>query len=156
MELTTTDIQNHIIEDPAVSPHFLGVHPSDSLAHLRVSPPASLIVNLDPHYLPGSHWVAIFIPRYGHAAYFDSLGMYPMIDDIIFFLDTNSRDGWCFNPYMYQDLRSVYCGYYAMAFIKLAHRDFDLTDFDECFIRGNGPYNDYVLLKYLKAIKEFY
>ena len=42
-----------------------------------VSYPSSDVINLDPSYKPGSHWVAVYFDRNGEGEYFNSLGRYP-------------------------------------------------------------------------------
>lgn len=101
MELTTLNIQNIMDRDPLVKDIFKGVFACDMLPRLIIEKPASLIINLDPHYEPGSHWVAAHFPREGFALFFDSFGISPCKEEIVAFFDTNSKYGWYFNPYQY-------------------------------------------------------
>ena len=41
-----------------------------------VSYPSSFVINLDPSYKPGSHWVAVYFDRNGVGEYFDSFSHY--------------------------------------------------------------------------------
>ena len=66
-------------------PRFLGVFAADTLPDPSVvahAAPTSLVVNYDPHELPGSHWVACRISR-RVAEWFDSFGLAPDADDLI-------------------------------------------------------------------------
>ena len=74
-----------LTNDEYVKPHFAGVFAHDQLHH-RISRSfnnghrrkAAIIYNLDPHYLPGSHWVALFLNFTTESAeYFDSMGLSP-------------------------------------------------------------------------------
>ncbi|KAJ8048841.1 hypothetical protein HOLleu_01315 [Holothuria leucospilota] len=53
------------------------VFPPDTLRELQPNYPCSLVINLDPSHLPGSHWVAVFISKEKHGEYFDSYGLPP-------------------------------------------------------------------------------
>ena len=127
----------------------------DMLPYHLMPRPSSLIVNLDPHNLPGSHWVGIFFPRNEsrYALYFDSYGRPPLDPRLLAFLTRNSRNKWFNNPYVYQDEQSSVCGWYALLFIKLAHRDFDFDLVHRLFEPNLGKMNDELLFKYLNSIK---
>ena len=47
--------------DPVLEPFFFGTVPCDKLPrHPDKSKPTGYIVNIDPHYLPGKHWIALW------------------------------------------------------------------------------------------------
>jgi len=58
---------------------FCGVYPRDALFHLGPVPAGScLVVNTDPSWRPGQHWVGIFVPLYhrpGSIIFFDSYAL---------------------------------------------------------------------------------
>lgn len=90
--------------------HWLGVFARDQLPDLKQVPrPFALIVNTDPHDLPGQHWLAIYGPRDGPVELFDSFGMsadvygFPMS-----FKHSQTR---------FQSFSSVLCGHYTLYFL---------------------------------------
>ena len=72
---------------------FVGVFSIDRLPRTILTRPASLIVNLDEAFKPGSHWVAIYLPKIGPAIYMDPFGS-PPPPLIAAFLQRNSLRGW--------------------------------------------------------------
>ena len=56
--------------------HFLGVFPADKIPTHPIAD-TCFVANTDPHYLPGTHWVAFYISPVKRAFYFDSFGLPP-------------------------------------------------------------------------------
>jgi len=50
--------------------YFQGVYPIDILPSTFVKP-SIIVINLDKHYVPGSHWVSVCFSDTGYAEYFD-------------------------------------------------------------------------------------
>ena len=107
---------------------FLGCFPCDQLPDPNSLPlPTSLIVNLDPHQLPGSHWVAIF--AYGlnkNIIYFDSLAL-PRISFIDNFL--NVFPGIMYNQKSYQSISSKSCAHFCICFVYFLSIGFTYDQF---------------------------
>ena len=110
--------------------NFLGVYSSDTLPNpLEIKPPASLIVNYDPHNMPGSHWVACTI-NLDTVEWFDSFGLQPDADDLILGHKTNFRKflstvchklgikKYSWNTADLQSLDAQTCGHYSLWFCK--------------------------------------
>lgn len=97
--------------------YFYGAIPLDKLPAYLPKRPCKIIINLDPAYKPGSHWVAIYIPKMGSAFFMDPLGNAPP-PLIAAFLQKNSPHGWKFNKDKLQGDLSVMCGYYCILFVK--------------------------------------
>ena len=114
--LTTAQLVRNLSNNKKTKKHFRGVYPLDHLPRRLLKRPSSLIVNLDEHYKPGSHWVAIFIDNRGRAFYFDPLGMLPP-KPIATFLDRNSKTGWLYNAHKFQGDLSILCGLYCLRFL---------------------------------------
>ena len=113
-------------------PHFLGVFAADSLPHpadVARAAPTSLVVNYDPHEMPGSHWVACRISS-TEVTWFDSFGLAPDADDLILGHQTQFHDwlekvchrlgigGYSWNTADLQALSSRTCGHYAVWFAR--------------------------------------
>jgi len=52
--------------------------------------PSIIVINIDKHYMPGSHWVAVCISDSGYAEYFNSYGLPPYKFEIMAFLQRHS------------------------------------------------------------------
>ena|SRR5437764_8237204 len=128
---------------------FLGVFSINLLPYVFAKRPSGLIVNLDPSYKPGSHWVAIYLPRYGPAHYFDSYGS-PPPDEIVGFLNRNSKKGWHYNSMKFQGDLTTLCGYYCILFLLMAP---NFTKFYKMFYSCNTYYNDYIIQKFKSVLK---
>ena len=94
--------------------HFKGVYASDTLPTRPANErPCTYICNLDPSYLPGSHWVAFYVPQRGDTEYFDSYGREapPVFDKFL------GPSGYIYNARGIQFPLSAVCGQYAIFYI---------------------------------------
>lgn len=110
---TTIQLENFMKNDN----HFLGVFSIDKLPIKLVPRPCKLIVNLDPSYMPRSHWTALFFPKNGPGFYFDPSGHHPP-DKIETFIERNSPDGYLINESKVQQYWSNKCGLFCIQFLK--------------------------------------
>lgn len=96
-------------------PGFLGVYAADQIPHITPNDkPQCLVVNLDPSWKPGSHWVAACIKKIGKIKsleIFDSYGIPPKV---------KSKKGWkiTYNPFTFQKPNTRVCGQYSVYFVK--------------------------------------
>jgi hypothetical protein len=63
--------------------YFQGVYPIDLLPVTLIKL-SIIVIILDKHYMPGSHWVAVCFSDSGYAEYFDSYDLPPYRLEIIF------------------------------------------------------------------------
>ena len=106
---------------------------------------AAFIFNLDPSYLPGSHWVAMFLDFNGHGEYFDPTGLPP---------DLACRDlmrRTCPRPPLHntrplQDDTFV-CGQFCIVYLFLRCRGYA---FDEIVEHLDTPQNDRLVFELLQ------
>ena len=89
------------------------ISPRDAL---RVSNDSVHVWNTDPHYLPGQHWVALYIDDGGDGYYFDSYGGTPRYREFIDSLNKNCRR-WLYANVRVQDDDSVACGHFVIYFL---------------------------------------
>merc|ERR1711963_1268538 len=81
--MDTLQLTRVLTQDKFIKPHFVAVCSHDALenhithAFNSQRQTAALVFNLDPHPLPGSHWVAVYLDFNGSAEYFDSMGLPP-------------------------------------------------------------------------------
>ena len=93
------------------------VLPRDKLQKIDKRP-AGVIINTDAANEPGEHWVAVYIGEDAVPIYFDSFGLPPLHEDIIKFLDLNSKSVWKYNLLTLQHPESRACGKYCIEFLK--------------------------------------
>lgn len=150
MALTSKNIQDIVSRKRILYKNFLGVFSINNLPRILIRRPAYLIINLQPDYLAGSHWVAISFTSNGSIHYFDSFGMIPP-PEISLFLDRNSKWGWTFNRVKLQGDLSFFCGYYCILFIYYSSKN-KLNHFYNLFVSCNSTEtsNDNILMKELK------
>ena len=104
------------------------------------------IINLDPSYKEGSHWVAVNFNKNGTSHYFDSYGR-PPEGNVLSFIERFSPRGFTFSKNKYQDDYSSSCGYFCILFVLLKHEKF-VKIFEKCKTVKNEQ-------KLLKLIKNF-
>ena len=83
------------------------------------------IVNTQPSYKPGEHWVAVTFNRNGDLLYFDSYGLPPMEKEIIDFIHNHSTR-WIFNKQPLQSLYAITCGLYCIFVLDAVSRGANL------------------------------
>lgn len=114
-----TDQINKILErNRATAPYYLGCFPADkiSINSLNSPFPQSMVINFDPSNEKGTHWVAIFAESPRSVEYYDSLGIWPPLNEnISLFLSEFKLIH--FNPYAFQSIRSKNCGKHAIFFL---------------------------------------
>jgi hypothetical protein len=112
-------------------PLFLGVFSSDNLPHK----PGLMVVNTDPAFMPGTHWIAIYNDGV-RGEYFDSLGMEPT-PTFRQYLNTHCKH-WTFNDKQLQSVTSRFCGHYCVLFCLLRCRGENMRRIVSCFTRDTG------------------
>ena len=102
--------------------NFLGVFAVDQICRIQRNQVGTMIVNTDPSYLPGGHWISLFLGEKDIFVY-DPLCLYIYISECLkkFFIRMNKV--LHFNTIQIQRIDSVMCGYHALVF---------------CFVMRNG------------------
>ena len=127
---------------------FIGVYAEDQLSNLSITTfPSSLIINLDPSHMRGSHWLAIRISR-SSLEIFDPLGFqilsWPRIPcHLLNFLRRWSKHRKTFISPVIQSQSSVLCGFYCIAF-TICRQVFSFKEFLKYF--KTPEQNDYLLI----------
>jgi hypothetical protein len=120
--------------------YFQGVYPIDLLPSTLVKP-SIIVIKLDKHYMPGSHWVAICFSDSGYAEYFDSYGLPPFKYEITAYLQRHSIS-WTFNRHRLQGLTSNVCGHYCCLYAFQKALGQSMTSFMDMFIPARYTCND--------------
>ena len=110
---------------------FDGVHAADQL-HKIVERPAVMVINTDPSWKPGRHWVAIFVPAIGPWEYFDSYGEEPNVSYVRQFLHNKSV---VWNRKSRQSPTSGVCGHYCIYYLVHRARGFKMDDITNRFCK---------------------
>ena len=120
--------------DRFIKPHFVTVCSHDTLkTHIthtfnnRHRQTAALVFNLDPHPLPGSHWVAVFLDFNGFAEYFDSMGLPPDPACSHLLQRVCPRTPILHNSLQLQD-DTLLCGQFCVVYLKLRCRSILFTN----------------------------
>ena len=130
---------------------FIGVYAEDQVSNLSITTfPSSLIINIDPSHMRGSHWLAIRISRYS-LEIFDPLGFqilsWPRIPcHLLNFLRRWSSHRRTIISPVIQSHSSVLCGFYCIAYI-VCRQVFSFNEFLKFF--KTPEQNDNLLLNVL-------
>lgn len=146
MALFTDQIDRFVCQDPYAGKYFLGTFAADQLPFESRSP-FGLVVNLDNSDQEGSHWCSIWVDSNKNASYFDSFGRAPIGPSINAFMDQYL---WDFNNKVFQHYASEYCGFYAILFLLLTSRGYNLQDVQYLFYHNKGEINDVIVHDYIK------
>lgn len=122
---------------------FLGVRPRDMLPKYKISQskkPFSIIINLDKHYEPGSHFVLIYCQN-NIIYYFDSFGIPPIYEEILTFINKQKCE-YAFNKIQIQDENSLFCGYFCFGYLLAKDKKFTNDEFLNLFSTQNLSIND--------------
>jgi hypothetical protein len=141
---------NTIQIDKVLSKHvkyFQGFYPIDLLQSTLIKP-SIIVISLDKHCMPGSHWVAVCFSDSGYAEYFDSCGLPPYKREIMAYLQRYSIS-WTFNRHRLQGLTTNVCGHYCGIYALHRARELSMTSFVNMFSPARCTCND------IKAVRMF-
>ena len=102
--------------------NFLGVFADDQIRGIKRNQIGTMIVNTDPSYLPGGHWLSLFL-RDKDIFVYDPLSLYINKSDNLKKFLIRMNKTLHFNTIQIQRVDSVMCGYHALVF---------------CFVMKNG------------------
>ena len=102
--------------------NFLGVFADDQIRCIKSNQIGTMIVNTDPSYLPGGHWLSLFLSDKDIFVY-DPLSPYINKSDNLKKFLIRMNKTLHFNTIQIQRVDSVMCGYHALVF---------------CFVMKNG------------------
>ena len=126
---------------------FKGTYPINKIKFFKTKRrPLAFVINLDPDYMPGSHWVAIFIDKKNNAIYFDSFGAKNCPKLIKEYLKKNKVKRIYLNRYMLQSITSQTCGAYTVLFLKMLCNGFTFREFLKLFTNETNK-NDKLILR---------
>ena len=100
----------------------------------------------------GTHWVALYIYKNSYV-YWDSFGEVEP-DEVLLFCQNISDNNRSYDHI--QNLVSVYCGYYCIAFLYACNRRKKKTELEDIMIDFNAPFELDDTLKNLKILQFFF
>lgn len=127
-------------KNPITKRFYLGTFPADRIPKVT-SYPSSMVVNMDNSNLPGSHWVAMFVPSRDTIFYYDSFGVPPYNKNIQKFLKQFRRVE--VNRTTFQSMISDVCGYYVMYFLYFCSQGYSIQKIKETLAAQTNP-DEYV------------
>ncbi|TNC95735.1 MAG: ADP-dependent glucokinase [Rhodocyclaceae bacterium] len=103
---------------------FLGVFAADRIPKRITTFPACFVINTDPSYKPGEHWVACYCATPKTVEFFDSYGFPPQSYEYIQLPITPT----VFNKVSFQSVRSAACGHYCIYYLccRASSRSFSM------------------------------
>lgn len=132
---------------------FLSVYPYDKFPiNIKEKVPCSFIINLSNSKEPGSHFVCIYITK-KNIEYMDSYGIQPFLPRIKKFI-RNHQAGrkFKYNTHCIQNLKSVFCGFYCIAFLLSKDRKITMKKFQALF--NDLEKNDHKVINFILQGKE--
>jgi hypothetical protein len=147
--LSTQDLENFLCNDVFLCHNSGGVFPIDKLPKEKTNKKC-FIINSDPSFLPGEHWIAIFFPNKGLAEFFDSMGRNPSFysELLLDFLLKQNSNGFMYNTKKFQSIKSSTCGMFCLYFLYYRIRGDKFSDLINRF--GNN------LLQNDSIVTDFY
>lgn len=128
--MNTRELEAVLKEDVKVGPLFAGVFACDKLPR-EVTYPSALVMNTEPHTLPGEHWVAAFFAKDGQGEFFDSYGREPQGA----MRALMNRCAWNvkYNQKPVQGLLASTCGHYCTYYLLHRARGMNMHDIVKVF-----------------------
>ena len=141
LPLTTNEIDEILRSDSFSKLNFVGVFPRDQLPTINKYP-ASFVLNTDPSYKVGEHWLGFYFDFHRKCFFFDSFGHDPEYFGLVNYVDKNSTE-WESNQDQIQGFFSNTCGHYTIFFILIINRGFSFKEIISCFNLKNFDINDF-------------
>jgi len=146
-----SDTLQDILEEALPEGVFQGVFPSNQLPLDRCPRPSAYMVNFDPHYMPGSHWVALYLDRASRGYYFCSQASEPTTcPEIYEFLISKTDLVLNWSQFCIQGPGSLTCGQYATFFLYHITRGVAFHDILGTFSAKNRSLNDCHIAEWLR------
>lgn len=115
--MDTVQLTSILVSDPHTNKHSIMVCACDHLPAQITRVPACLIVNTDPSWKGGQHWLAIYIDANRNVEFFDSYGQpaekYQLVSDFLL----RHSNVWKMNTRQLQGTLSSTCGQFCIYFL---------------------------------------
>ena len=148
------DVNQYLILDKFIQRIYRGVISSNELYKIDKSVRSLYIVNTDPNYLPGSHWICIY-SQGEICEIFDSLGNNPKEYTIHFTTFIQEYEKCTYSTVKLQSDTSNVCGIYCIFYSYLKSRGFELTEILNTFSE-NTQMNDCLMRDFLDRVQQLH
>lgn len=115
--MDTIQLAQILSSDPQAAQIFYGVRPCNHLPSHVNKVPSCMIVNSDPSWKSGAHWLAIYIDENRNVEFFDSYGRDPETYRLIFDFLKRHGETWKLNKRQLQGHLSSTCGQFCLYFL---------------------------------------
>ena len=145
--MNASTINEYLISDVNIKRIYRGVISSNELYKICKNNECLYVVNTDPNYLPGSHWIVIYSSNKS-CEIFDSLGENPLSYGTHFtnFLFNYNKYSYCIKQL--QNKMSNTCGIFCIFYIFWKTRGFDLNEIVNTFSHDT-VLNEYLMRKFM-------
>jgi hypothetical protein len=127
--MQTIEIVRLMLSDSVIRPIFKGVFPIDKIPDI-ISYPSAMIINMDAHDEPGSHWVALYFDKNKRCDFFNSYGVEPK-DPLKSYIENNSISYSC-NEKPVQKVFTTTCGQFCIFFLFWRTRGVRMKTITSC------------------------
>ena len=128
--MNSVQLENLLLLDEEISKSYIGIYPIDKMPGLK-NVDNFMVVNLDPSFKPGSHWVVLYKRNNKFVEYFDSTGSKPNNKIVEYLFSQNNT---CIYSYKrLQDFNSNTCGLFCLFYCYYACRSCNLESIVTCF-----------------------
>ena len=149
--MDTIQLINYLKKDKYARKYFCGVLPINKLPRRKILRPCCFIINTHKSNLPGEHWFAIFVPKFGKIEYFDSYGLKPINEEVHDFIKLNGGK-YIYNEKNIQGINSENCGKFSLFYLYMRTRGFNLNKIQKFFVK-NKNFNDLIVNKLFYKLK---
>lgn len=147
--MDTQSIYSKLKNNPITQNSFEDVYAADKLLLRQPCKKTKfIVVNLDPSWEGGSHWVAMMINNRKPCEYFDSYGKKPPYSDFEHILNQE----YYYNPKQLQHNLTTSCGQWAMLYIWDRSRGCSFHQFLNRFNKKDFLLNDHMVNQAVKSI----
>lgn len=146
------DIHCYLILDKYISNVYKNVIASDELKQINNESESIFIVNTDPGYMKGTHWVAIYSKR-GYCELFDSLGNDPSKYGSDFKQFMNQYETFVYSNIQIQSINSTKCGIFCIYYCYYKARGYSIEQIVDTFSTDTWVNNDLIDL-FMQSYKD--
>jgi len=147
--MNTLEINRIIKNNPILNKYYCGIYPSDLLPD-NPQKPCYFVVNTDPAYLPGKHWIVIHIDKFGKIEYFDSFGRAPLQRNFVEFIQKYGKS-FIYNKEQIQSNTSTTCGKFCILYIAFRANGLSMKEIISLF-STDTEYNEMLLKNLYKKL----
>lgn len=141
--MNTLEIERYLKSNCATRKYFRGVYSIDNIPKkIYKKTPFCMIVNTDPSFLPGTHWLACWVEKTPKCSeFFDSFGRSPNYDEILK-LFRNYSNCVIFNNHQLQSDFSEICGQFCLLYLLFKCEMWSMRKFVSIFSKVDKIKND--------------